>query len=147
MNPRDLHTLAQRLANEQGAAECRTAINRAYYAAYNTAVEFLTEVGCSLPSTAESHSRVREALAHAQSPPLRNCQHRLGELYAWRERADYRMGDSWPENPLHAGVAVQTAERIIRDIGSIKTLSDADRLKVAATILNWNWSPRRSWRS
>ena len=50
MNPADFHTLALRLIDEARAAppapaECRSAISRSYYAAYNAAVLLLDSVG------------------------------------------------------------------------------------------------------
>ena len=70
MDPRAFLALAESLAKGPGPAEHRTAINRAYYAAYNYAIVVLESIGLTIPRTAQGHGEVRELLENA---PGRIC--------------------------------------------------------------------------
>jgi hypothetical protein len=146
MDPRDLNALAKRLAGESGPGESRTAINRAYYAAFNYAVEVLVQWGCTFPSTAECHREVRETLANSTDPSLQRSSKRLSDLYSWRERADYQMADVWSESQTNANAAVNIASNVITAIESVKTGPDAVRKAVETAVQKWNTRPGRSFR-
>lgn len=66
MDPRDFHALAVRLATgtAPAAADCRTAISRAYYAVFNVAAEHLRGMGFPIGKGAAAHGEVQKCLAN-----------------------------------------------------------------------------------
>jgi len=62
MNPREFQQLASKLANGNSPAEFRTAISRAYYAAYNVGVEVLEQMGFRISEGPAGHGEVRHHL-------------------------------------------------------------------------------------
>lgn len=58
MGGRDFLDLAVRLSEGRSEAELRTAVSRAYYAAFHVAKELLEDAGIALPNTAEAHRNV-----------------------------------------------------------------------------------------
>jgi hypothetical protein len=56
MNARAFLHLANRLlASEKNPEGLRSTVSRAYYAAYNVAVEFLDGIGCGVPKGPQGH--------------------------------------------------------------------------------------------
>src|SRR4051794_25133410 len=57
MDPRDFHALAARLTagTAPAPADCRTAINRSYYAVFNVAAEHLRSMGFPVGKGAAAH--------------------------------------------------------------------------------------------
>src|SRR5262245_50593537 len=67
MNPRDFLAVASDLVNKASpsAADLRTAVGRAYYALFNSAVEFLTKCGISVLDNQKAHREVPRGLRHS----------------------------------------------------------------------------------
>ena len=146
MDPRDLNQLAKRLADEGGPAEYRTAINRAYYAAYNTAVELLIQSGCVLPATAGCHREVREHLEHSGDPVIIASAKRLRELYNRREAADYRMSDLVAEDRRFSEGAVTIAGKVISALDEIRQGPSLRLQAVERSLQTWNRRPGQTYR-
>ena len=68
MNPRDYQRLAERwvAGPAPSLAECRAAISRAYYAAFNAAAEQLRAAGFPIGKGAAAHGEVRHCLVHSR---------------------------------------------------------------------------------
>lgn len=111
---RDLLPLAERLAVEaHDEAAGRTAIGRAYYAAYHAAAAFVREAG--LLSTRHTHWRVWTALTGDPNPE-RVRVGRLGDqLRRRRVEADYQ--NPFPGNLAErAGAAVGDPRDVIETL-------------------------------
>lgn len=87
VTPDDVLALARDLYNGGNASEVRvrSAISRAYYAAYNKAVEC---AGCELPSV-DAHRALIERYDELGKPDLAG---RLKSMRAARVKADYYLG-------------------------------------------------------
>lgn len=121
MDPRDFNVLARELANRADSASHRTAISRAYYAAYNVAARFLESFNYSIPHDPNSHTLVRKCLSYSEDRQMMIAGKKLSDLYNSRLEADYQL--SKPENQKDAISRVEIAS------GLIKILDDAAKDK------------------
>jgi uncharacterized protein (UPF0332 family) len=114
VNPTDFHTLAQTLLKKQGAAECRTAISRAYYAAHHVAVRLLTKrIGASIGQGTNAHGNAMNCLSNSGDTEVMRLGNQLGDLYSKRIRADYYLDRTDVENLGTAAGYVEQARRMI----------------------------------
>jgi uncharacterized protein (UPF0332 family) len=82
----DFLELADRLAaGPADEAAARTAISRAYYAAFHAGREFLASSGIDADMSRRAHQQVRQVL-QARDAGLGDV---LGQLHDWRKQADY----------------------------------------------------------
>ncbi|HET6455849.1 MAG TPA: hypothetical protein VFI02_15705 [Armatimonadota bacterium] len=114
MDPRSFNVLARELANRTDPAANRTAISRAYYAAYNVAASLLEDMSCHVPQDGTSHKLVRERLSYSQDKDMRIAGHKLADLYNSRLEADYQL--SKPQNQKDAISRVDIAEGLINTL-------------------------------
>ena len=114
---------AKRLAASDDEADLRSAISRAYYAAFHTAMEFCRAVRIPMPyevvrsgkSDTSQHSRVIVALQKNANAHLRDAGLRLASLRTWRNSADYRLPFDGSVNAV-AQQAITSADRIIEEL-------------------------------
>jgi uncharacterized protein (UPF0332 family) len=82
--------VAEILIAGETEAEWRSAVSRAYYAAYHVGRTLLLE--CGFPVTgADSHGYVIRRLSNAQFPEVVDAGSALGHLRGYRNRADYDL--------------------------------------------------------
>jgi hypothetical protein len=112
MNPRQYLELAERLAQGAGAAECRSAVSRSYYAVYNVAEQFLSRMGFGKPGK-NYHVALQQRLLNSQDDEVQRVGSQLGDLHERRLRADYHMDDKTTEHPKTAEAACRQARRMI----------------------------------
>lgn len=132
MDPRDFLELAKKLVTNRNAeaAHYRSAIGRAYYAAFNVTAELIHGLGCSLPKTAEAHTRIVQLLQNSGDQELEGIGGRLGDLRAVRNRADYNMEPHHSvDRAVNARTHVETANDIIKEINHF--LNDDSRIDIA----------------
>jgi uncharacterized protein (UPF0332 family) len=100
MNPRDYADLAAQLANQEtpSAADLRTAVSRAYYAAFNVVVALLESMKVKPPADWGGHKVVAEAMRHSDDRKLREVAWELDDLRKARWAADYDMEDDGVEH-------------------------------------------------
>lgn len=127
MDPRDFCAIAEELRNGSSAAHCRSAINRAYYAAYNVAASYLREWGIPVPQDAKAHGDLRERLSSSGHQELTKASSTLRQLYKARERADYKMDASDVESKGAAETAIAWAHEFIQRVEAFHALPEADR--------------------
>ena len=114
----DYLDLADELVKRTGdeAAE-RSAVSRAYYAAFGTAREYLIQSGASIPKSGPAHAIVWTRL-HAMPDPVHRRIADLGRLLRrQRGRADY--DDSYPGVSVDAQNAVAMARRLLTDLAGL----------------------------
>lgn len=106
MLPLEFWLLAGRLIqNEPNAAGFRSAISRAYYAAFLTALNFLDEAGVIFPRTVKKgdlHRHVPDLLNNSADADVGAAGTMLGNLRDERNRADYDYQDVSIENDSYA---------------------------------------------
>ena len=118
MNPRDFHSLALRLANGTTPAEYRSAISRAYYAAYNVAVQFLEAMAIYKPKQGDLHRTLQNRLVASNDPEIRQVGDDLSDFHARRCKADYDMAHKGSESQQNALAAMKEASAIIAKLDS-----------------------------
>src|SRR6266436_1986042 len=89
MKSRDFLTLAQRLVSESAEVSWRSAVSRAYYAAFHVARELLEDLGFVVPQGDRAHAYLWLRLSNSGDPLVVKTGRRLGDLRRWRNRADY----------------------------------------------------------
>lgn len=112
MNWREFHLLAKQLAAENSQAHWRSAVSRAYYAAFHVARELFADLNFSVPRADRAHQYLVFRLSNCADPTIEQGGRNLDTLRRLRNRADY---DAIP--PLthaQAAAAVQLAEEVTR---------------------------------
>ncbi len=113
MNPRDFLTLANALAAGTTEAAWRTAISRAYYAAFHTARQLLRDLGFRVPRGDQAHAYLWMRLSNCGDPQLVVAGQKLQDLRGKRNEADYDIDLPLPQanaSPrlIAAGHVIQT---------------------------------------
>ncbi len=92
MNPRDFLDVAAEWATGAREAEWRSAVSRAYYAAFHVARQLLVQSGFAIPDGPTGHAAVWLRLANAGHPDIVAVGNGLNSLRGFRNQADYNLG-------------------------------------------------------
>src|SRR5438105_1193140 len=97
MHPVEFLRYADQIGQDSslGPAEYRSAVSRAYYAAFHSALEFLRAVKIKAP---ENHGAVWGALLCSLDTPIVSAGSDLGSLHGDRRKADYQLTNPAIEN-------------------------------------------------
>ena len=145
MDFRDYFALAVTLAAGSSEAEWRTAVSRAYYAAFHVARELFLSLGFRVPQAERAHSYLWLRLANAGVADAQLAGNRLNALRGQRNRADYA-----PLSPLTRGTAaneVKNAEDIITALDAaaiepVRTqITDAMKVYERDVLKDITWHP------
>jgi uncharacterized protein (UPF0332 family) len=105
-------TLAEELASRPGdEAAARSAISRAYYAAFHAGRAYLRQVNMTIDVSGTAHRQVRQALLASN----REVSQNLARLHELRKEADYDNPSSFDVDrvaPLAVALARSTIEAI-----------------------------------
>lgn len=104
--------VARRLAEGSEPEDYRSAISRAYYAVFNVAEAFLRQMEFTDPKR-DPHQMMQTRLMASGDEAFIKLGSRLGDFHSQRIKADYRMGEPWPENQENARAAVLNARAMI----------------------------------
>src|SRR5258708_4786976 len=123
MNPRQFLDLARELAAKKDGpplsqASHRSAVSRAYYAAYNTTVAYLKKIGVEIADQTRSHEAVRRAFSECSDPTAEVIGEILGDLRAQRRSADYVMDDG--ESQATAQASCDQAEEVFDQLSRLR---------------------------
>jgi len=119
IQPRDFLAQAERLLAGGLEVDRRSAVSRAYYAAYHLAKTLITErCGVVLSKTADSHQTVQRCLINSQHAQLRAAGSRLESLRAEPNCADYNLTDPRFAIPEAATFDVEMAKGIFAAIAA-----------------------------
>ena len=135
MDPKEFHRLASRLVGGTSPAEFRTAISRAYYAAYNVAVETLEDMNFRISKGPSGHGEVQNRLSNSGDTEVMKVGSQLTDLHSRRIQADYRLGRTDVENIKTARALVEQARRMIQTLDGCR--SDPRRGQVITAIQDW----------
>ena len=135
MNPREYLALAAELASADSAAKRRTAISRAYYAAFHVGAQTLRAMGFRVSRGGAGHGEVAHCFANSANRETNDASRWLSDLHSFRNRADYHLDAVDVELPGKAAAAVANAQSIIDAIDRI--LSGPNRAQLQATIAAW----------
>jgi uncharacterized protein (UPF0332 family) len=126
MTGRDFLTLARKLLAESDEADWRTAVSRAYYAAFHAAREFFVAMRFRVARSDKAHSYLWLRLQNCGDQLLKNAGSDLADLRSQRNTADYDLGSSYLQK--WATDWVDTAEQIILALET----ATADTVRLAA---------------
>lgn len=115
-------SLAEQYVQGQAEADWRSAVSRAYYAAFHVAREFMSDLGFATPRADQAHAFLWRRLGNCGHVPLTLAGSRLNQLRGERNRADYdlNLNLAWKD----AQAAVKSASLII---ATLQSLSIEDR--------------------
>jgi uncharacterized protein (UPF0332 family) len=91
MEPRDFLRLAESLAQAGAEAELRTAVSRAYYAAFHVARKLFLNCGFMVPQADRAHGYLWLRLSNTREAQTRWAGEELKRLRSERNRADYQL--------------------------------------------------------
>jgi len=111
MNSRDFLSLAQRLVSEAAEVSWRSAVSRAYYAAFHVARELLEDMGFAVPRADRAHAYLWRHLSNCGDPNVQAAGHQLNDLRGDRNEADYDLGLSLARKVANG--QVRAAQKII----------------------------------
>ena len=115
MNPRDFLTLATALAAGTTEAAWRSAVSRAYYAAFHAARQLLRDLGFRVPRGDQAHAYLWMRLSNCGGASLQRAGQLLNSLRTERNRADYDIDVPYPQAAAQpelgvAGQVIQTLD-------------------------------------
>lgn len=135
MDPRDFLKFATSLLASPTPAGNRSAISRAYYAAFNVGVERLRKLGFNIRHGAAAHGEVLHCLSNAGDREIVAAAIRLSDLHSHRNRADYQLDKVDIEQLAKAHHAVQVATATVEILDRVFDGPQAGQVKL--TISNW----------
>ncbi len=91
MQGAEFQNVAESLVEGASAAEMRSAVSRAYYAAFNTSAEFVRKLGFRLPEDSGAHEKVKRMLNNSGDETLEIVAQQLRTLRTKRNHADYHL--------------------------------------------------------
>ena len=113
MDPRGFQQIAVRLCAGVEPAELRSAVGRAYYAAFNVAAAMLRSWNVPVAQSAAGHGEVLRYLGNSGDADLVAVGHKLGTLRSRRNTADYDLSARDVEDAKTVRSLVETARRMI----------------------------------
>ena len=119
MNGKDFLAFASKIVvlHSQPAAT-RSAISRAYYGAFHTAVKLLRDQSLTTDAT---HGSVWMDFLSASEDEAQFIGNSLQELHSFRVKADYLLERTDVEQVKLAMICIETAERVVL---AVKTLTE-----------------------
>jgi uncharacterized protein (UPF0332 family) len=133
ISPDDYLALAERLAREQTEADWRTAISRAYYAAFHAGRLLLRDLGFRVPRASAAHAYVWMRLSNCGDPSIVKAGGELNNMQGDRNRADYDFQRDYVQSD--AQVVVQTARVVVQAIST--GLVEPTRSQITAAIRDY----------
>jgi uncharacterized protein (UPF0332 family) len=125
-------------------ADLRTAVSRAYYAAFHVARDFLTALGFQTPNGEQAHGYLWLRLSNCGDAKVAQAGHRLKDLRRKRNQADYDL-----QRTIRQGIArsdFQIAADIIRLIDSLTALPLRTQIRDAMIVYERDVLKDVTWR-
>jgi uncharacterized protein (UPF0332 family) len=123
MDPHDFLDVADELSRGAREADWRSAVSRAYYAAFQVARALLVEQGFQVPQDDRAHAYLWMGLANSGHPDIQHAGNRLTYLRGRRNWADYDLGR--PVDEILAAQEVLNAADIIQTLEALRTVPAA----------------------
>lgn len=132
MNGRDFLSVAVRLAAAATEADWRSAISRAYYAAFHVARRLLADLNFTVPRADRAHQYLIFRLSNCGEPAVEQAGRDLETLRRLRNRADY--DELPPVTQPQAIAAVRRAEDVIRHLDDARNDPPRTRIRDAMIV-------------
>src|SRR5206468_1835863 len=120
---------ARRLAGGSDESDWRSAVSRAYYAAFHTARDLLADLRFRVPRADRAHDYLYRRLNNCGEQRVQDAATLLTDLRRRRNRADYDMHP--PCLAGDAGDAVVDAEQILQ---TLDTLTQPELTQITAAM-------------
>lgn len=130
MQPREFLALARKLAVSGDPASSRSAISRAYYAAFHTAAKLQSEAGLPLHHTGKDHWTVARRFEASGDNQLRILGSALQSLRGDRRAADYNLND------IHVGTSANARSKVDFAIALIGGLESVERIGLSQEAID-----------
>lgn len=127
---RDFLLVANDLLAGDTEAKWRSAVSRAYYAAFHAARKFLTACGFSVPRAHVAHSYDWLRLANTGEPTTESAASGLNVLRGKRNQADYEIDATLSQ--AEAATQVRDANNVVRHLEAAS--SDPIKTQVMTAI-------------
>jgi uncharacterized protein (UPF0332 family) len=127
MNGRDFLSLARTLTNQGTEPARRTAISRAYYAAFHVARDWLESLGFVFPDSDRSHAYLWLRLQNCGEAAVEDAGRDLQDLRSERNVADYDL--HLPVTAVRAATAIQESTVIIRALDAANVEPTRSRIR------------------
>ena len=131
MDPKEFLRVANDLLKLQGAAEVRSAVSRAYYAAFHVAADILAGMDFRISKGPAGHGEVCHRLSNCGNADVETIGQDLFDFKGIRNDADYKLLKSEAEKPTRAKLIVQNTATIIEDLKTHCNGPDRDNIKRA----------------
>lgn len=146
MNPHDFLELANEWITGMREAEWRSAVSRAYYAAFHVACDLLRKCGFQVPRGDHAHGYVWLRLCGSGHPLIQDAGNNLNHLRRIRNWSDYDLARF-----LDHGTAfsqIQVAESIVQVLEAVATnppvqtqITDAMKIYERDVLAEVTWHP------
>ncbi|HEY1378041.1 MAG TPA: HEPN domain-containing protein [Gemmataceae bacterium] len=117
MNGRDFLATTRHLAGRGTEADWRSAVSRAYYAAFHVTRDLLASRRFRTPQADRAHNYLYVRLNNCGEPAVQQAANQLKTLRNRRNMADYEMGRTVPVKAATDSIA--EAESIIRTLDAL----------------------------
>jgi hypothetical protein len=114
MTGHDFLTLATTLAAGATEAEWRSAVSRAYYAAFHVVRDWFRDLGFVVPQADVAHKYLAYRLQNCGNPQLRQAGIDLDALRQARNEADYDLSSLYPSTCVKPYLVL--AQRLLQAI-------------------------------
>ena len=142
---RDFLPLAKQLATGSTEAEWRSAISRAYYAAFHVARELLQDLGFTVPRAERAHVYLSRRLSNSGDAQVQRAGSDLNTMRGERNQADYDLHR--PASPGIAALRVQLSEQVIQFLDGARQeptrtqITDAIKIYERDVLKDVTWRP------
>jgi uncharacterized protein (UPF0332 family) len=145
MNERDFLQVAALLVAENTEAAWRSAVSRAYYAAFHVARLLLIDFGFTVPRDEKAHTFLYRRLNNCGDPPVLVAAQQLGNLRDQRNKCDYDLRLFIPQQL--ATQQLQAAKNIIQTLDDARLeprrtqITDAMKIYERDVLKTVTWHP------
>jgi uncharacterized protein (UPF0332 family) len=137
--------LARTLAADSTEAAWRTAVSRAYYAAFHVTKQLMGELGFKVPPDASGHRYLIHRISNCGDSNVAVAGQSLDDLRRQRTSADYQL--HLLQRKGNAQAAVDLADRIIQSLNSARQnptrtrITEAIKIYERDVLQNVSWQP------
>lgn len=117
MEGKEFFELAQKLVHMRAESALRSAISRAYYAAYHCCTQLLREFGFQFSKDSSTHGKILAYLNNAGITEIEFAGKELNYLRRRRNHADYDLDSKEFQNHIDCQLDLARAQAIILQIG------------------------------
>jgi uncharacterized protein (UPF0332 family) len=142
MQPEAFLVLAKRLVQEDEEAARRTAISRAYYAAFHKGREMLGSLGFTFSRGPDAHKHVVLYLQQSGNGKVVAAGQKLESLRSIRNKADYDLQTPHVAARQNAELHLKDAQKIMDALDTTKSGPPAEEIKCAIKAYNAKIQPK-----